>query len=159
MQKPGWVIVRRRLLSGENGLEPVTFDTSTFDTSAGRCLPIEYRKAGSLPMHQGRSLLVALALCGVAFTQAGMAQTEDHGARRAIEKVAPVYPELAKRAHIQGAVKLEVVVRPNGSVKSTTVLGGSPALIIAATDAVRRWKFEAARDETTEIVQVMFEPQ
>jgi TonB family protein len=110
-------------------------------------------------MHRGKSFLVALTLCGVAFTQAGMAQTEDHGARRAIEKVAPVYPELAKRAHIQGAVKLEVVVRPNGSVKATTVLGGSPALIIAATDAVRRWKFEAARDETTEIVQVTFEPQ
>jgi outer membrane biosynthesis protein TonB len=74
-------------------------------------------------MHRGGSLLVALALCGVAFTQAGMAQTEDHGARRTMEKVAPVYPELAKRAHIQGAVKLEVVVRPNGRVKSTTVLG------------------------------------
>jgi outer membrane biosynthesis protein TonB len=76
-------------------------------------------------MHRGGSLLVALALCGVALTLAGTAQTEDHGARRAIEKVAPVYPELAKRAHIQGAVKLEVVVRPNGSVKATTVLGGA----------------------------------
>jgi TonB family protein len=56
-------------------------------------------------------------------------------------------------------VKLEVVVRPNGSVKSTRTLGGSPALIEAATDAVRKWKFEAAQEETTEIVQLMFEPQ
>ncbi len=110
-------------------------------------------------MRRGGSLLVALALCGVAFTPANAAQTEGHGERRAVEKVAPVYPELAKRAHIQGAVRLEVVVRPNGIVKSTKVLGGSPALIEAASDAVRRWKFEAARDETTEIVQVMFVPQ
>ncbi|MFZ0950712.1 MAG: energy transducer TonB [Candidatus Sulfotelmatobacter sp.] len=110
-------------------------------------------------MRLGRSLLVAMALCGVAFTQAGGARTEGHGERRAIEKVAPVYPELAKRAHIQGAVKLEVVIRPNGGVKSTKVLGGSPTLIDAATDAVRKWKFEAGQDETTEIVQVMFEPQ
>jgi protein TonB len=110
-------------------------------------------------MHRGGRLLVALALCGVAFTQSVTAQTEGHGTRRAIEKVAPIYPDLARRAHIQGVVKLEVVVRPNGRVKSATVLGGSPALIIAATDAVRKWKFETAQDETTEIVQVMFEPQ
>ncbi|MFY9684070.1 MAG: energy transducer TonB [Candidatus Sulfotelmatobacter sp.] len=110
-------------------------------------------------MRRGGSLLVALALCGVAFVQAGTAQTEGNGGRRAIEKVVPVYPELAKRAHIRGSVKLEVVIRPNGSVKSTKALGGSPTLIDAASDAVRKWKFEAAHDETTEIVQVMFEPQ
>ena len=104
-------------------------------------------------------LTVALALCLGAFTQTGVAQGEGHAGRRAIEKVAPVYPELARRAHIRGMVKLEVVVRPNGSVKATRTLGGSPALIEAATDAVRKWKFEAAQEETTEIVQLMFEPQ
>jgi len=50
---------------------PVTFDTSTFDTSAWRCLPIQYKNARSFSMHRGRTLLVALALCRVAITQAG----------------------------------------------------------------------------------------
>jgi hypothetical protein len=45
-----------------------------------------------------------------------------------------------------------------GAFKSTRVLGGNPALIGSATDAVRNWKFEAAPDETTEIVQLTFEP-
>jgi outer membrane biosynthesis protein TonB len=53
-------------------------------------------------------------------------------------------------------VKLEVVVRENGSVKSAKVLGGSPLLIGSATDAVCQWKFEPAPHETTEVVQVQF---
>ena len=54
---------------------------------------------------------------------------------------------------------LEVDLRQNGSVKSANALGGNPALIQSAIDAVRKWKFEAAPEETTEIVQIMFEPQ
>jgi TonB family protein len=103
--------------------------------------------------------MVAIALCMGALIQTGAAQVEGHAGRRAIEKVAPVYPELARRAHIRGVVKLEVVVRQNGSVKSASALGGSPALIQSAIDAVRKWKFEAAPEETTENVQLMFEPQ
>jgi TonB family protein len=110
-------------------------------------------------MRRSSIFVIALALCGAAFTQSGLAQSEGHAGRRAIEKVAPVYPELARRAHIRGVVKLEVVVQPNGSVKSMKVLGGSPALIESASDAVRKWKFETATQETTEIVQLAFEPQ
>jgi TonB family protein len=110
-------------------------------------------------MRRVSSLAVALGLCIGAFTATGGAQAEAHLGRRAIEKVAPVYPELARRAHIRGVVKLEVVVRPNGSVKSANALGGSPALIQSAIDAVRKWKFEAAPEETTELVQLAFEPQ
>jgi TonB family protein len=106
-----------------------------------------------------RGLMVSLLLCAGAFAQSGKAPAEGHGGRKAIDKVAPVYPELARRTHVRGVVKLEIVVRPNGSVKSTKVLGGSPILIEAATDAVRKWKFEAAPDETTETVQLIFEPQ
>ena len=104
-------------------------------------------------------LTVALALCAGAFMQTGAAQAEGHAGRRAIERASPVYPELARRAHIRGVVKLEVVVRQNGSVKSANALGGSPALIQSAIDSVRKWKFETAAEETTEIVQIMFEPQ
>jgi outer membrane biosynthesis protein TonB len=61
--------------------------------------------------------------------------------------------------HIQGIVKIEAVVRPNGSVKSTRVLGGNPVLVDAAADAVSKWKFETGQSETTEVVQLTFVPQ
>ncbi|MGO9405098.1 MAG: energy transducer TonB [Terriglobales bacterium] len=101
-------------------------------------------------------LIVAAALAAGVFTCLNRAQAEGRAGRRAVDKVAPVYPELAKRNRIRGVVKVEVVVRENGSVKSAKVLGGSPLLIDSAADAVRKWKFEPASQETTEVVQVEF---
>src|SRR5215813_9714427 len=71
--------------------------------------------------------------------------------RKIASRIAPRYPDLAKKMHIRG------VVRPNGTVKSTRVLGGNPVLVESAQDAVGRWKFEPAQNETTEIVQLAFE--
>jgi TonB family protein len=79
--------------------------------------------------------------------------------RKVVTRVAPTYPELAKKMHIHGAVRVEAVVRPNGSVKSTRVLGGNPVLVQGALDAVAKWKFESAPAETTQVVQLMFEGQ
>lgn len=74
-------------------------------------------------------------------------------------RIAPAYPELAKKMHIRGTVKVEAGVRPNGTVKSTRILGGNPVLIEAASDAVKQWKFATGPAETTEIVQLTFEAQ
>ena len=101
-------------------------------------------------------LVVAAALAAGVFTWTNRAQAEGRAGRRAVDKVAPVYPELAKRNRIRGVVKVEVVVRENGSVKSAKVLGGSPLLVDSAADAVRKWKFEPASQETTEVVQIEF---
>jgi len=40
-------------------------------------------------------------------------------------KVAPVYPELAKRMSVSGKVKIEVIITPDGRVKSTRALVGT----------------------------------
>lgn len=79
--------------------------------------------------------------------------------RKVSARVAPAYPELARKMHIHGVVRIEAIVRPNGTVKSTRILGGSPVLVEAAQDAVGKWKFEPAQSETTEIVQLAFEGQ
>lgn len=79
--------------------------------------------------------------------------------RKVASRVAPVYPELAKKMHIRGVVRVEAIVRPNGTVKSTRVLGGNPVLVESAQDAVGRWKFETGQSETIEIVQLAFEGQ
>jgi TonB family protein len=77
--------------------------------------------------------------------------------RKVASRVAPGYPELAKRMHMHGVVRLEALVRANGSVKSTRVLGGNPVLVDAAIDAVGKWKFEPAQNETTEVIQLAFD--
>lgn len=87
------------------------------------------------------------------------AQTQTHAERKIVEKVAPAYPALAERTNVRGVVKLEVTVRPNGSVKSIKVTGGNPVLLDSAVEAVRKWKFETVADETVEAVRVSFEPR
>lgn len=103
------------------------------------------------------SLIAAIIVIGVATAQTASAQSSSE--RKVATRVTPVYPELAKKMHIHGAVRVEAIVRPNGSVKSTRVLGGNPVLVDAALDAVGKWKFEPAQAETTEIVQLAFEGQ
>ncbi len=78
--------------------------------------------------------------------------------RKVKVRVPPEYPELARRLRIAGAVKIQVVVSPAGKVRSTKVVGGHPLLIQAALDAVRRWKFEPANEESSLVVEVKFKP-
>ena len=79
--------------------------------------------------------------------------------RKAKTKVAPVYPDIARRMSITGVVKLAVVVAPNGTVKSSKAVGGHPVLVNAAMDAMKQWKFESAPTESTGIVEFKFQPQ
>jgi TonB family protein len=79
--------------------------------------------------------------------------------RKVKTKVPPVYPDIARRMSITGVVKVSVVVAPNGTVKSTKVIGGHPLLVNAAMDAVKRWKFEASPEESTGVVEFKFESQ
>ncbi len=68
--------------------------------------------------------------------------------RKVKTRISPYYPDLARRMSIYGAVKLIVLVSANGSPKDTKVVGGNPVLVNAALDAVKRWKFEPAQDES-----------
>jgi TonB family protein len=104
------------------------------------------------------TFLAVVAITGFALVSAQQAFAQPHPDRRVITKVEPAYPELAKRMHIQGSVKLEVGVKADGLVKSTRVIGGNPVLVQAATDAVSKWKFEVAQSETVEIIQLTFQP-
>ena len=100
--------------------------------------------------------MVVVALSAGLFAWTSRAQAGSRAERRLVNRVPAVYPEIARFNHIRGVVKLEVVVREDGSVKSATVLGGSPVLINAAADAVRKWRFEPATRETVEAVELRF---
>jgi TonB family protein len=86
------------------------------------------------------------------------AHGQEEVVRKIKSRVDPVYPELARRMHISGTVKLQVVVAKDGTVKSTKVIGGPPLLIDATVDAVKRWKFEEAKEETTQPQEVRYNP-
>lgn len=68
----------------------------------------------------------------------------------------PAYPELARKMNVSGVVKVELVVLPNGTVKSAKALGGHPLLIEAAVSAAKASKYEAASAETTEVMEFKF---
>jgi TonB family protein len=76
--------------------------------------------------------------------------------RKVKTSVQPTYPELAKKNNIQGTTRLEVTISPDGSVKNVKVLGGSPVLAQAATDAVKKWKYEPAPNETSAVLSFDF---
>ncbi len=59
-----------------------------------------------------------------------------------LTQVKPDYPTLARTAHIDGDVQVEIVIGEDGNVASTKVLGGHPLLQQAALSAARQWKFK-----------------
>ena len=60
---------------------------------------------------------------------------------RKTKNVAPQYPEMAKRARVQGTVILEATISPQGRVSEVKVLRGIPMLDEAAMSAVRQWNY------------------
>jgi TonB family protein len=58
-----------------------------------------------------------------------------------IKHVAPVYPEDAKDARVQGVVIAEVRIEPDGRVSDAKVLRSIPMLDEAALAAIRQWEF------------------
>jgi TonB family protein len=90
--------------------------------------------------------------------QSGPATAEVRpGSSRAIAfRVTPEYPRIAASLKIISVVKLQAVVRADGTVRQVRVVGGHPVLAEAAVAAVMKWHFEAAAKETTESVTVSF---
>ena len=80
----------------------------------------------------------------------------DDGARKIRTRVTPLYPELAKKMNVTGVVKVQIVIATNGTVKSTKLVGGHPLLVEPSLEAVKKWKYEPANEETTETVEFKF---
>lgn len=103
------------------------------------------------------ALAVALLLSPVALMSQNDGSTEI--TRKVRTRVAPQYPDLARRMSLTGVVKIEVVVSSDGTVKEARVAGGHPVLANAALEAVRKWKFEPASGESTGSISVRFDPR
>jgi TonB family protein len=101
-------------------------------------------------------LVIALAILTGPF----YLHAQDQGAsgRRVLSRVVPQYPDLARSMRLAGTVKVLVVVAPGGTPISKKVIGGHPLLARAAADAIEKWKWETAPEETKELVEIRFHP-
>jgi len=105
--------------------------------------------------------LLSMAILTPDFAPMLRAQQEsarEEGSRKVLNRIEPVYPDLARRMKISGAVKIQAVVAPNGTVKDISVVGGHPLLANAVIDAVRKWRFETRPQATTETKEFRFDP-
>lgn len=105
-------------------------------------------------------VLSMIALCALWGGVARAAQTYETSGedRKVISRVDPEYPDALKRLYIGGVVRVEIQVAPNGTVKSTKLLGGSPILGQSTMKAIKQWKYAPAANEATLTVKVEFDP-
>jgi TonB family protein len=77
--------------------------------------------------------------------------------RKVQKRVAPVYPELAKRMHIGGTVQVAATVAADGSVTDAKAMSGNKLLTAAAEEAVKKWKFVAGDSQSVVNIDVNFD--
>jgi TonB family protein len=106
-------------------------------------------------------LLLSLFMLSVLASAARLeaqARDENSSDRKVITRVEPEYPDALKKLYIGGVVRLEVLVAPNGVVKSAKLLGGSPILGQSTMKAVKQWRYAPAAAEETLTVKLEFDP-
>jgi len=104
--------------------------------------------------------VTVLLVVGAVMLLASPGHSQDAGehSRKITQRVDPQYPQVARNMNISGAVRIEVTINPNGTVKSTQVKGGHPLLAQSAQIAVSKWKWEPGAHESTEVIEVRFHP-
>jgi len=105
---------------------------------------------------------IALLLGGTAVLPSKMSAQDssiEAGKRKVRTRVVPEYPALARQMNVTGKVKIEATVAADGHVMSTKVVGGSPLLVNAALDALKKWHYEPGPKQTTELVEFEFNGQ
>jgi TonB family protein len=78
--------------------------------------------------------------------------------RKVLSNPAPVYPEIARKLLLTGVVKVQIVIAPDGKIKSTNVIGGHPVLVKAVEDTLKNWKYAPASSETSTQLEFNFHP-
>jgi len=64
---------------------------------------------------------------------------------RLLKSVQPVYPQIARSSHAGGDVTVDALIDADGNVTKLKAVSGPPILRQAAMDAIRQWKYDAAR--------------
>jgi protein TonB len=62
---------------------------------------------------------------------------------KALQHPDPLYPQIAKAAHVQGTVVLHAIIGKDGTIQQLQLVSGHPLLVTSAMDAVRQWRYRA----------------
>jgi protein TonB len=106
----------------------------------------------------GLAALLAGSLA-VAPKAPGQENSAETTKRKVRTRTVPDYPPLARRLNVSGKVKIEATIAADGHVTTTKVVGGSPVLVNSALEALKKWRFEPAAKDTTEIIEFEFSGQ
>jgi TonB family protein len=98
--------------------------------------------------------LLQAAVLALVVTSAMLARAADDRAVKA--RVAPIYPEIARRMKVSGTVNIQATVDADGKVNDAKTVGGNRLLAPAAEDAVRKWSFASGSGTSKVNVEVNF---
>ena len=59
-----------------------------------------------------------------------------------VRQVTPLYPQIARTAHISGTVVLHAIIAKDGTIQELQYVSGPPLLMRAAMDAGREWRYK-----------------
>ncbi len=62
-----------------------------------------------------------------------------------LSPIRPIYPEIARAAHVEGTVVVEATISRTGTIESLHVISGPPMLQRAAIDAIRTARYQPYR--------------
>jgi outer membrane biosynthesis protein TonB len=105
------------------------------------------RKAGRVL--GGALLAMALSL--------GVGNLQAQEGRKVLSNPVPSYPDVAKRMHLAGTVKVQVVIGTDGRIKQKNFIGGHPVLVSVVDETLRNWKYAPGSEETT-VLEFHFHP-
>jgi len=93
-----------------------------------------------------------ILLCIILLVSASASDLE----RKVVLREEPEYPPIATKMNLHGTVKLKIWINPDGAVRRLEYIGGHPLLAESALKAVKIWKYQAAAQESTTIVELRF---
>ena len=97
-----------------------------------------------------RRLLMTIVLV------AALVQWAQGADRQILSRIEPEYPEVAKKMQLHSTIKLKLSVDPDGTVARVEYITGHPMLSFAAISAAKKWKYQVAGKESTEVVELRF---
>ena len=78
--------------------------------------------------------------------------------RKVVSNPVPAYPDVAKRMHLIGTVKVQVVIGADGRIKEKHFIGGHPILVNAVEETLKDWKYAPAGGDSTAQLEFNFHP-
>jgi hypothetical protein len=88
---------------------------------------------------------------GLTISTAILAQTRESDPPAVVAAVAPVFPAIARVAHVKADVVTEVTIQSDGTVHATKGISGHPLLQKVCEAAAKKWKFSPSSERERKV--------